>query len=91
MSDTAVHYSAMLAQVDLKISALIESPQVDYQIGGGNGTVRISASQKMAQLISLRDMIIKRMQSRPTEVIEVLQTDISQFGEDLNEYIGTES
>jgi len=87
MSDTADHYTLVLAQIDAKISALIENPQVDYQVGGGNGTVKITASQKMDQLIRLREMIMKRITSKPEEVIETLQTDMSVFGEDLSEYI----
>jgi hypothetical protein len=87
MSDTTLHYTTVLAQIDAKISALIENPQVDYQVGGGNGTVKITASQKMDQLIRLREMVMKRITSKPEEVIETLQTDMSVFGEDLSEYI----
>jgi hypothetical protein len=87
MSDTVEHYAATLAQIDAKISALIEDPQVDYQVGGGNGTVKITASLKLSQLMSLREMVLKRITSKPEEVIETLQTDMSVFGEDLSEYI----
>jgi hypothetical protein len=87
MSDTTAHYSALLTRIDLKISALVENPQVDYQVGGGNGTVRITASQKLDQLMKLRESILKRITSKPEEVIETLQTDFSAFGEDFNTYI----
>jgi hypothetical protein len=87
MADTTVYYSALLAQVDSKISGLIENPQVDYQVGGGNGTVRISASQKMDQLLKVRQMIMTRLTSKPSEEIEILQNDMTCFGEDLNDYM----
>jgi len=85
--DSMEFYRSLLASINTKIQALVENPQVDYQVGGGNGTVRISASQKMSQMISLREHIMERMVSKPEEVIDVLQSEASQFGEDLTEYI----
>jgi hypothetical protein len=81
-TDTEGYYASLLAKVDLKMSGLLENPQVDYRVGNTS----VSASQKMKQLMELRSMILKRMAEKPKEVIETLQTDFSDFGEDLNEY-----
>lgn len=84
MADTNAYYSGLIATIDTKISALIANPQVDYAVGN----VRVSASQKMEQLIKLREMLLTRMANKPYEAIDVIQTDFSAFGEDLGSYIG---
>ncbi len=83
MADTEVSYLAFIVAIDLKISALIANPQVDYAVGN----VRVSASQKMEQLIKLRELFVKRLAEKPYEAIEVIQSDFSAFGEDLGSYI----
>ena len=87
MSDSVDYYRNLLTKIDSKISALVENPQVDYQMGAGAGGVRVSASQKMDQLMKLREAVLKRMQEKPEEVIETLQADFTEFGQDLNTFI----
>ena len=84
MANTQVFYSGLLATVDAQLSALAVNPQVDYQVGN----VRISASQKLKQLMDMREMIITRMKEKPFESIEVIQSDFSVFGQDLSSFIG---
>jgi hypothetical protein len=83
MADTQAYYSGLIVTIDAKISALIASPQVDYAVGN----VRVSASQKLKQLMDLREMMIKRMAEKPYESIEVIQSDFSAFGENLGSFV----
>ena len=83
MADTSAYYSGLLVSIDTKISALVASPEVDYKVGNTS----VKASQKLSQLMELRELIVKRMNEKPEESITTLQTDFSVFGEDLNSYI----
>lgn len=87
MADTQLYYSGLIVTIDAKISALIANPQVDYAVGN----VRISASQKMEQLIRLRELFIKRMAEKPFEGIDVIQSNFDAFGEEFGSYIDTEA
>lgn len=86
MADTQLYYSGLIVTIDAKISALIANPQVDYAVGN----VRISASQKMEQLIKLREMFLQRMAEKPFEAIDVIQSNFDAFGEEFGSYIDTD-
>jgi hypothetical protein len=83
MADTQVYYSGLLSTIDARISALITSQEVDYQVGN----VRVSANQKFEQLMKMREHVIKRMAEKPYESWEVVQTDFSAFGENLGTFV----
>jgi hypothetical protein len=83
MADTQVYYSGLLTSIDAQISALVANQQVDYTVGN----VSVSASDKLDQLMKLREMVIKRMAEKPYESVEVLQSDFSAFGENLGSFV----
>lgn len=83
MADTHSYYSGLLTTIDSKISGLVSNPQVSYRVGN----VSVSASDKLKQLMELRETIIKRISEKPAESFETLQSDFSVFGEDLNTYV----
>jgi hypothetical protein len=83
MADTQVYYETLLVSIDAQITALVANPQVDYEVGN----VRVDASQKLDQLLKLREHVIKRMAEKPYEAIEVIQSDFSAFGENLGSFV----
>ena len=74
--------SAMtLAEVETKIAALLESPQVDYVIGDK----KVSASQKLDQLIKYREHLVKHPIDADLQTIH-FNTNVNEFGEEQGEY-----
>lgn len=70
-----------IEDIDAKIQALLDSPQVDYQ----EGDVRVSASQKLSQLMQVREMLVRN----PDADISIMtfdSNDVNEFGEDKNQY-----
>ena len=69
-----------LSEVEAKIRSLLESPEVDYQIGD----MRVSASQKLKQLLEYR----RELKKRPTasQAIVSFNLDVNEFGEEQGEY-----
>lgn len=87
MADSQSYYSGLLTTIDAKISGLITNPQVDYKVGD----ISVSASQKLEQLMTLREQIIKRMVEKPYEVIETMQDGVNLFGQDYGRYVNEEN
>ncbi len=87
MADSQSYYSGLLATIDVRISGLIVSPQVDYTVGG----ISVKASQKLEQLMTLREKVIKRMTEKPFEAIETLQDGVNMFGQDFARYVAEEN
>jgi len=70
-----------LSEVDTKIAALLESPQVDYMIGDK----KVSASQKLDQLIKYREHLIKY--PTDTDLLTMnFNTNVNDFGVEQGEY-----
>jgi len=70
-----------LSEVDTKIEALLESPQVDYMIGDK----KVSAGQKLDQLLKYREHLLKH----PTDtdlLTMTFNTNVNEFGEEQGEY-----
>jgi len=70
-----------ITDIDAKIQALLDSPQVDYR----EGDVSVSASQKLSQLMQVREMLVRN----PDADISIMtfdSDDINEFGEDNNQY-----
>ncbi len=70
-----------LAQVDVKIKALLDSPEVDYTIGDK----KVSASQKLDQLLKYREHLLKHPSDNDLQTIH-FNTNINEFGEEQGEY-----
>ncbi len=87
MADSQSYYSGLLTTIDARISGLITNPQVDYTVGG----ISVKASQKLEQLMAMRDKVIKRMTEKPFEVVETLQDGINMFGQDYARYVAEEN
>jgi len=72
-----------LAEVEAKIEALLDSPEVDYQIGDK----RVSASQKLDQLLKYRKALIENPQSGDGDIQQIhFNLNVNEFGEEQGEY-----
>ena len=69
-----------LAQVETKINALLESPQVDYR----SGDLQVSASQKLKQLLAYREHLLKHPAASQAFVSMDLGTN--EFGIETGEF-----
>lgn len=69
-----------LAEVETKITALINNPQVDYK----EGDVTVKASQKLAQLLKVKKFLI----DNPEADVETMNfnLDVNEFGEMQSEF-----
>jgi hypothetical protein len=72
--------SLTIADIDAKIQALLDNPQVDYQ----EGDVRVSASQKLVQLIEVRKHLVESPDSEIEQM--TFDDDIDEFGVDNSQY-----
>ena len=70
-----------LSEVETKINALLTSPQVDYQIGDK----RVSASQKLKQLLAYREHLLKHPTDTDLQLLH-FNTNVNEFGEEQGEY-----
>lgn len=70
-----------LSEVDTKIEALLESPQVDYQIGDK----KVSAGQKLDQLLKYREHLLKYPADADLVTMH-FNTNVNEFGEEQGEY-----
>jgi hypothetical protein len=70
-----------LSEVDAKIEALLENPQVDYRIGDK----QVSASQKLNQLLKYREHLLKNPTDADLQTIH-FNTNVNEFGEEQGEY-----
>jgi len=70
-----------LSEVETKIAALLESPQVDYMIGDK----KVSASQKLAQLIKYREHLLKYPVDADLQTVH-FNTNVDEFGVEQGEY-----
>jgi len=70
-----------LSEVDTKIEALLENPQVDYQIGDK----KVSANQKLKQLLTYREHLLKFPADTDLKTIH-FNTNVNEFGEEQGEY-----
>ncbi len=86
MAHDSATYTTLLAAIDLKIADLVANPQVDWQ----EGNVSIKAGQKMDQLLALREKIVVWFTAVPAEEIVTMQSLITEFGEDITEYLHEE-
>lgn len=71
-----------LEEVNTKIEALLNSPEVDYKIGEKT----VSASQKLDQLIKYRKHLMEYPDDPGIEIIN-FNTNVNEFGEEQGEYI----
>ena len=65
-----------IAAIDLKIDDLIANPEVDYKIGDKS----IKASQKMDQLLKMRESLLKQADA-DVKIMEFEGFDTNGFGE----------
>ena len=70
-----------LSEVETKIEALLDSPQVDYTIGDK----KVSASQKLDQLIKYREHLLKYPVDTDLQIVH-FDTGVNEFGEETGEY-----
>ena len=83
MADTASSYETLIAAIDTRISALVAAQEVNYRIGN----ISVDASDKLDQLIKLREKVVEWARSLPAETVVTMQTMISAFGEDITQYV----
>lgn len=86
MAHDSATYTSLLAAIDIKIADLVANPQVNWR----EGNVSIDAGDKMDQLIALREKVVAWFTAVPAEEIVTMQTLITEFGEDIAEYVHEE-
>lgn len=83
MAHTATTYEALITAIDTKIALLVATQEVDYTVGN----VSYKAGDKIEQLRKMRESLMKEYRGLPAEAIITQQDLITEFGEDLTEYV----
>ena len=76
----------ILAKIDSKINAILDSPDsiADYKVGDKS----VDKSKILSTLMKAREHYQKQAELEPFEDVRHIAYDVDVFGNDLSEYVG---
>lgn len=83
MPNTSAYYTLKLAAIDAAIDGLLARPRPNYKVGN----TMMNYGDLLMQLEKARDRVLQLLQSVQPEMMETINTDVNEFGQDIADYI----